>query len=508
MNRFHLYSLAFVLAAVGFGLFFYKVFVLHFPVSPDLTTRAWTVETNISFTALNEPVKVELFIPKNTPRIAVMDENFISRGFGLTNEIDERNRKAVWSIRKASGPHTLYYRTTIRKLDSKKKLVATKVPLVDAQAYEGAELLAAKAFLEEIQARSADQPSLIAELFRHLNKSKPEQHVALLLGKRANILKKVQIAVRVLGVAGIPARVVHGVRLTDQVRQAEIVRWIEVFDQKSWNDYDPLTGTEFDDEEYVAWWRGDSPMQHLSGASYPKVRISITSNEEEAINTAIAESQATLPALLRISLFNLPLESQTVFKVLLLVPIGALLMVILRNLVGLSTFGTFMPILVALAFRETGLWWGLTLFIVVVALGLLVRFYLEHLKLLLVPRLAAVLTVVILLMAALSLITHKADITRGISIALFPMVILTMTIERMSIVWEERGPFFAIKQGIGSLIVASLTYLVITLNFLSYLIFVFPELLLVVLAIILMLGRYTGYRLLELTRFRAFAEGA
>ncbi len=508
MSRIHLYGLALTLAVSGLALFIYKAFYLHFPLSPDLTSNAWTIETSISFTAKNEPVKVELFIPKNATRIAVMDENFISRGFGLTNETDETNRKAVWSIRKASGDHTLYYRAVLRKVGSKKKLITNKVPIVDALAFEGPDLLAAKALIEEIRARSADTPSMSAELFRQLNKARAEQHVALLLGKKSSILKKSQLAVRILAQADIPARIAHGVRLVDNARQASIAHWVEVFDQKSWLAFDTQTGLQLVDEEFVTWWRGDYPIYALSGAARGQVKIAISENQEEAINTAIAESQATLPALFQISLFNLPLESQSVYRVLLLVPIGALLMVILRNLIGITTFGTFMPILVALAFRETGLLWGLTLFITVVSIGLLIRFYLEQLKLLLVPRLAAVLTIVILLMVALSFITHKADIARGLSVALFPMVILTMTIERMSIVWEERGAFYAMKQSLGSLTVASLTYLVLTLDFLSYVIFVFPELLLVVLSLILVLGRYTGYRLLELTRFRAFAEGA
>jgi hypothetical protein len=37
----------------------------------------------------------------------------------------------------------------------------------------------------------------------------------------------------------------------------------------------------------------------------------------------------------------------------------------------------------------------------------------------------------------------------------------------------------------------------------KYLIFVFPEILLVLLAIMLLIGRYTGYRLSEIRRFRA-----
>jgi hypothetical protein len=35
------------------------------------------------------------------------------------------------------------------------------------------------------------------------------------------------------------------------------------------------------------------------------------------------------------------------------------------------------------------------------------------------------------------------------------MVIMTMTIERMSIVWEERGPGEAMKEGLGTLVAAA-----------------------------------------------------
>ena len=85
------------------------------------------------------------------------------------------------------------------------------------------------------------------------------------------------------------------------------------------------------------------------------------------------------------------------------------------------------------------------------------RFYLEQLRLLVVPRLAAVLTVVVMLMALISIFSHKLDLERGLSVALFPMVIISMVIERMSIVWEERGAGTAIREGFGSLALAALT---------------------------------------------------
>jgi hypothetical protein len=88
---------------------------------------------------------------------------------------------------------------------------------------------------------------------------------------------------------------------------------------------------------------------------------------------------------------------------------------------------------------------------------------------------------------------------------------MTMTIERVSVSWEERGPGYAIRMALGSLVIASLAYLVMKQAHLQHLIFVFPELLLVLFALTLLLGRYSGYRLTELFRFRALAregEGA
>ena len=88
-------------------------------------------------------------------------------------------------------------------------------------------------------------------------------------------------------------------------------------------------------------------------------------------------------------------------------------------------------------------------------------------------------------------------------VALFPLVILTIVIERMSIVWEEVGAAEAIKQGLGTLIVAAFAYLVMSLDQVEYMVYVFPEILLLILSATLLLGRYSGYRLLELVRFKA-----
>ena len=311
---------------------------------------------------------------------------------------------------------------------------------------------------------------------------------------------------KILALAGVPARVVHGIALKEQKERLPVVHWLEIYNKKWWQAIDPVTGAPGIPDNYLAWWRGPLPMARLTGGSDLHVTLSVTRELEAAINTAVVRGQIKKPLLLKFSLLSLPIHSQQVYRILLMVPVGGFLLVILRNIIGISTFGTFMPVLIALAFRETQLLWGIVFFSSLVALGLTIRFYLDRLKLLLVPRLAAVLIVVVILMALMSIFTNRLGIERGLSVALFPMVILTMTIERMSIVWEERGPYEAIKQGLGSLLAAALAYLVMHNREVQHLFFVFPELLLVLLAATLLLGRYSGYRLVELLRFKVLTQ--
>jgi hypothetical protein len=155
---------------------------------------------------------------------------------------------------------------------------------------------------------------------------------------------------------------------------------------------------------------------------------------------------------------------------------------------------------------ETTLFAGLIMFILIVGTGLVIRSYLSSLNLLLVARISAVMIVVILIMSFMSILSFKLGIKEVLTVTFFPMIILAWTIERMSILWEEEGAKEVLIQGGGSLIVAVFAYFAMTYPFVSHIAFNFPELLLVVLAVIIMLGRYSGYRISELIRFRSMVD--
>jgi hypothetical protein len=152
------------------------------------------------------------------------------------------------------------------------------------------------------------------------------------------------------------------------------------------------------------------------------------------------------PLLAAVSLYRLPVGSQAALRILLILPLGALIISIFRNLVGLRTFGTFMPLLIALALRELSLSLGLSLVGSVIALGIVSRLFLDRLQLLLVPRLGVLLCVVVLAITAQSLLGRSYEVKDLFASVLFPVVILTMLIERFSITSAEEGFGAAVRQ--------------------------------------------------------------
>lgn len=505
MSRLHLYVLCGVLAAAGLGVFGYKAVVLGFPLTPEEEAEVWTLQARFTIEARDGPVRAVLQIPDDPPGFTILDENFVSRGYGLTLRDRPTGREAVWTIRRATGRQTLYYRAVVVPGGPP----AAEPPPPAVPPYPDLEepyLTAVEGLAADVYRRSADVASFTTELLRRLNAEAPEESAALLLERGRSIGQVASLARTVLAASETPARVVYGLTLADRERYATFEPRLEVWDGARWAGFHPRSGDQGLPERYLVWWRGTRPLIDVTGAANPEVQVSVWQNVADALAVAQQRGDLLESPLVRYSLLNLPIQTQAVYTVMLLVPVGALIMVLLRNVVGVKTFGTFLPILVALAFRETRLLVGIVLFVLVVALGLAVRFYLERLRLLLVPRLAAVLIVVVLLIAAISVLSHKLELEPGLSVALFPLVILTIAIERMSIVWEERGPAEAIQEGLGTLAVAALAYLVMFLEAVQHMVFVFPELLLLVLVATLLLGRYRGYRLLELLRFRELAR--
>jgi hypothetical protein len=501
-NKRHLYGLITALFVIGMSFFFYRHLILDVPLTDSESVNSWTIEANLRFNAeRNMPVKASFTIPYMPPYFAILDEYFISHNYGVTTTLNGYNRQAVWSLRRSSGPQSLYYRAIFREIENNDNYLP-KPHITKAAPLAENIKTAVDTIIGQARQSSADIQTFAQSTVKELNKQ--DGNAKLLIGdfNDANI---VNAAITVLNEAKIAGLPVQGIHLSQQNR-AEFKMLLAIYNGKNWLYINPRTGVAGLPKDFLVWQYGNEPMFSLVGGKKPQFTLTVSPTPINALSMAKIRGGQTDSQLIRFSLLQLPVNVQETYKILLTVPIGAFIILLLRNFVGLKTFGTFMPVLIALAFRETHVIWGIILFTVIVSFGLLARFYLDQLRLLLVPRLAAILTVVILLMILISVLSQNLGLESGLSVALFPMVILTMTIERMCITWDERGAQEAIKSGVGSLIAAVIAFWAMNYAPMQYLIFAFPELLLVLLAIILWFGQYRGYRLLELFRFKALTK--
>ena len=500
--------LAAVLATFGLALFAYKAARLEFPVTPEAQPDIWQVEAKVTFTATGGPASVRVLLPRDTAAYRVLDQSFVSRGFQLDIDATPEGRSARLSTRRATGRQTVFVRFLVHGTGDKAKPAKAAEAPPALPPWGGAALETAQALIARARLQAGDAPDALATaLLRILSASPPDPAAADFLAGKPTADRIARTAADLLTLAGVRARAVHGIDLTDARNPRHFRHWIAMAVGGRWQPRTIDPANPAVPETWFPWWTGAGGLTHLTGGSGAQIRLTIDRATDLALVNTLATGRPVSESLLFAPLPALPLDLQQVYRVLMMVPLGVLLLVVLRNVVGVKSFGTFMPVLIALSFRETQLLLGIALFVTIIGIGLTVRLWMDNLRLLVVPRLATVLIVVIIVMASLSLLGSQLGIQAGLSVALFPTVIMTMTVERMSVVWDERGPREALQQGVGSLIVATLCYLAIGNRFSEHLFFTFPELLLVILAAVLLLGRYSGYRLTELIRFRPLAGG-
>ncbi len=504
--------LALALIAAGLAIFLIKAVSLHYPLTPGVQVTLWDYELYVEFDGRNQPARIEAFIPASDVERTFPQEEFYNGTFGLSlvGQSETRNRKAIWTYRYPANRKVLRYAAqTLGETKSTPLPLSFRESAPQVTPFE-ADPVKRQAFIVwsgNLRQRSADDRSFadlaLAETFGERTDSEQyADEISALLDERSGVTGRLDLARQLLRSQGVPARIANGVYLSEARRQVETRHWLEYHvdgdDFRYFPDGDP--------SRFFTIWYGLEPLVVAAGVDNLDTQIALRGQEAAAADIAENAPGAAGAFGRAIGFSNLPLTTQLVYKVLITIPIGITLLVFLRQFVGFKTLGTFMPVLIGIAFRETALLNGVLLFSLLVALGLALRFYLERLQLLLVPRLAVVLIFIVMTMAGFAVLMAETNTAMGLSISLFPMVILTMTIERMSIVWEETSAGEAIKQGVGSLAAAALTYLAMTNSHAEYLMYRFPELLLVLMGLCVLMGRYTGLRLSELWRFKALAS--
>jgi hypothetical protein len=299
----------------------------------------------------------------------------------------------------------------------------------------------------------------------------------------------------------IPYRVVCGYDAVEE--EPKLKKWIEVEIAESWVPFDVPKGLF---AEKPASYVDLGPIDAFSYKEPDSLHTKITKGIY--LNPELLEDGISVPMtiLFFTEIFNLNDMPLNILAIILLTPLAAMLITIFRNAIGIQTFGTFLPMLIAMSFLSTGFFLGSVLFIIVIAATGLFHYPLGKLGLLTLPKLAIILTTVEGVFLFLIYIGFKWDIALLLKTSLFPVVILTFATERFIKTSTDKGYGPAIVLALKTLLVSSFCFVIYKSIVFAYIFMVFPELFLCVIAINLSLGTWIGLRMSEVVRFKSLEK--
>lgn len=497
----------FILPAALIG---YRVLFLGYPLVPTIPGKAFKVVFEAALRGTpGQETSLRVALPGNQEGLSVAEEQSLSGILNFSILLDRGTRWGVWSGQLVDSNELVSYGAVLLPRSPSPQ---TPQPVPQGAYPEGTEPWE-RALARRMAAKwkNLEPPSRLKALREALlgnwAAAEPSPEDLASWNEMLERRGRPKAALTLLRAADLPARLVQGLKISTSV-ETSTTQWLEVWtggpswekldlDSLAWIPSSVLT---------IPLRKEEGPVVEVVQGEVSQVCWTITRERLSGWRAYLERTRTSSHFLEKWSLFRLPEEFQETFRILLLVPLGALMICVLRNIVGFPTFGIFMPVLMALAFRSTGLAYGLVIFAGVALVGYLVRRALEAFRLLLVPRLSVILTVVILMFTILALLGNRLGQREMMAVGLIPFVILTMTIERLFVVAEEAGMKQALRTAAGSAAVASITYQLVDLDPLQLTFFVYPELLLAVAGLQVLVGRYTGYRLSELIRFREIGK--
>ncbi len=500
--------LAVALLLISFAVISYRVTWLKYPILPPATTKVWRLSMEAHVKGSEKEASVMIGLPAAHRGQLVAEERIHSGTLNFNLLREGPNQIGIWSgaISPRGEGEAIGYSATIQiKPPRSYKTKTPPLGLYPLNVEKKAQALARRLVAKWDPLPPADRLRRIAAAIRGYWGTPPPSDQDLQAWSALHDEQgRLTASLVLLRAAGLPAQIVEGLPLAESVT-ASTRTWIEVWTDQEWESLQPEKGEIYQQPApLLALTKNGLPVVRVLNGDLSEVRWTLNRGIISQWRMQFERIMRSDRFLDRWSLFRLPEEFQRTFRILILVPIGALMICLLRNVVGFPTFGVFLPVLMALAFRNTGLAYGLAIFWGVVLIGYVVRRRIDKLRLLLVPRLSVILTLVIICITLFALVGNKLGLREFMAVGLLPFVILTMTIERFFVITEESGAREALRTAAGSAGVAVITYGILELEPRQLTFFVYPELLFAVAAAQVLLGRYTGYRLLELLRFRKF----
>lgn len=178
-----------------------------------------------------------------------------------------------------------------------------------------------------------------------------------------------------------------------------------------------------------------------------------------------------------------------------------------RHVIGLRGFGVYTPAVLSVAFVSTGIISGVILFMIVLGTALFSKKLIQKLRLQYLPRTAMLMWGVSVAILAFLLLVGQLGMTTLYSMSIFTILIIMLLTENFMETQLSSSQSEAIQLTVETLVLAIFCSFIIGSRDIQSLVILNPEMTMLAVVIANMIvGRYSGLRLLEYLRFRSLLE--
>lgn len=192
--------------------------------------------------------------------------------------------------------------------------------------------------------------------------------------------------------------------------------------------------------------------------------------------------------------------SRTVILILLL-PMLATIIAFIRHVIGLPSIGMLVPVALSITLLSTGITAGLILLGTIIFASTVARILLKKVRIMQLPKMAFSMFIVSIFLFLTLTVSAMAGILVVKQLSIFPVLLLILLSEQIIAVQQERS---AQEMAIISMVtfaIGILGFLILSSIHLRNTILLYPEFILILIPLNIVIGRYFGLRLMEYFRF-------
>ena len=508
-----------VLISVAAGFIMLRVWSLEYQFDDLLPETGYEVKIKINIDSTASPVALKMYLPQSDDRQLISHSTYSG---SLPFEIDENSQglQGLWNTPHVPLPleleYSYYAKINYARFDlSEDLLIPARHPqamyaYLKSDASPPLYDFDVQTLYEQITAGEERLSPLLASIFEYVHQL--DNQTTENVGAFSSIdhatpkspLDRHYLFMALAEQAHIPGRLVGGLQLSENAGSSQ-QHWTELYINNLWVPFDVKQGHfALLPDNYLKLYQGNGAIIESSSGVFVEHQIHV---QKELISRPfIGNARQSIPAYLNpyavwqsFLATGMPLVS---LKILLLIPLAATIVAFFRNVIGLETYGVFLPALIASSGLHSGILPALFGFLLVTLLVAAIHAPLEKIGLLYVPKLALMLLAVVAVLIGLSYTSFELGLSDIFSLSLLPLVIMAISAERLSQHLQEEGILKAAQVMGMTLIVIGVCFFVINQSSIQWLLFTFPELLIVVAVINLWMGQWIGLRLIEFSRFR------